>query len=143
MYIVKVNKGGPDFGVFIDLLYDQNRNVDTDGNCRFPTDISWTELYISDRESNDSCVSAYVPEQYLDEDEDGEIICKEHIFHINSDDSKIEEKLAIYLYLYCGEYIKTNAKKLTNSEIVGLKLKHKESIERANKSFHHNSRNNT
>jgi hypothetical protein len=139
MYIVKVNKDRPDFGVFIDLLYDQNRNVDTDGNCQFPSDRSWTELYIADRESNDSSVSAYVPEEYLDEDEDGEIICKEYIFHVNSDDSKIEEKVAIYLYIFCGEYIKMNGKELTNSEIVDLKQKYKKSIERANKSFHHNS----
>jgi len=135
VFKVKANRDRPDFRVLIDLLFDAGRNVDTSGNCRFPADRSWTDVYIRDRESDASSVTVWVHEDHWDDDDN----CLELIFHIESKDIVTEEAVAIYLYNYCGEHISTETERLRDDEIASLRKKHAAKIQRANESQWHNS----
>ena len=57
MYKVRITNARPDFRVFIDLLYNRARDVDTDGDSEPANSRNWTNLYIKDRESNDSAIN--------------------------------------------------------------------------------------
>lgn len=135
MFKVKANRDRPDFRVLIDLLFGPGRNVDTSGNCKFPSDRSWTDVYIRDRESDAPSVKAWVHEDYWDEDDN----CLELVFHVESCDTETEEAVAIYLYGYCGEYISTETDRLTDDQISRLRQKHAEKLQRANESNWHST----
>ena len=133
MYIVTANSNRPDFRVLIDLLFDPGRNVDTSGNCRFPDDKSWTDVYIKDRESEQPHVVAYVPEEYWDDDDN----CIQETFHIKSEHGDSEESVAIFLYDYCGHEIWEDNRKLSEFERNELRNKHSLRIELAKTSQHY------
>lgn len=133
MFKVKANRDRPDFRVLIDLLFEAGRDVDTDGDCRFPADRSWTDVYIRDRESDAPSVAAWVHEDYWDEDGN----CFELIFHVESQDKEAEEAVAIYLYDYCGKTISSDSDRLHDNEIEALRQRHIAKILRADKSEWH------
>ena len=120
----------PDFRVLIDLLFDPGRNVDTSGNCRFPEDQSWTDVFIRDRESNQPHVVAYVPDEYWDDDDN----CLRELFHIKSEHQDSEEVVALFLYEFCGDTIWDDSGRLSELEIETLRKKHSEKLARAKNS---------
>ena len=61
VFKLKANRDRPDFRVLIDLLFDTGRNVDTSGNCKFPSDRLWTDVYIRDRESDTTAIASNSP----------------------------------------------------------------------------------
>lgn len=143
MFEIKVNRERPDFRVLVDLFYDSEKNADTSGNCQEVYDRSWTDFYLKDRESDEPSIRAWIPSKYWHEDAEGNEICTYYTFSVKSENPEFEEKLAIYLYLYCGVNIMKEQKDLTKVEIDDLKEKHKTSILKAeNSTFHKSSKDN-
>lgn len=137
MFQVRVNSGRPDFRIFIDLLYERGREVDTSGNCRHPEDTAWTDRYIKDRQSERPHLNVWIPEQYWDEVE----ICRDFVFHVKSDDAISEEAAAIFLFDYCGESIAENGRSLNAAECGLLRDWHAKLILRANRSAYYTAPN--
>jgi hypothetical protein len=127
MYKVHVTGERPDFRVFIDLLYGQIHNVDTEGNSNPVNSRNWTDLYIKDREGSDPAVEIIVSLDNL------------NLFEIDSKDSKLEEIVSIYLFEYCGCSILYNNIVLSAQEIKNLKIKYSAALDRARFSVWHNS----
>jgi len=46
IYKVKIENERLDFRVFIDLLYGQNKNIDSDGDSNPVYSRNWTDLYV-------------------------------------------------------------------------------------------------
>lgn len=125
--VVIVDKPRPDFRVFVDLIYGSDRNVDTEGDAITVWSRCWRELYIRDRESDAPHVEIYAaPEQPLK-------------FGVMSDDAKLAELVALYLYVSCGVVIKRDGKVLSAEEISRLKKKYTEALARAANSIWHQS----
>lgn len=131
MHRVKINKHRPDFRVFIDLLYGNDRSVDTEGDSVPVNSRTWTYLYISDRESGDPSIelgaSEHAPE----------------VFEVVSESSQLEELTALYLYLSCGSSIASGERVLTETEVGRLRNVYASQLQRADKSIWHRSSNET
>jgi hypothetical protein len=127
MYQIKVDKNPPDFRVFIDLLYGENHNVDTDGNSYPVNSRLWTYLYISDRESHDAPVTILVKQS------------NPNIFEVKSKSQELETLAALYLFLYCGTSIAFNDRELEQKEIEILKQRYTGQLQRAEKAIWHES----
>ncbi|MDR3447602.1 hypothetical protein [Dyella sp.] len=125
MHTVKVVRDRPDFRVFIDLLYGADRNVDTDGDSNPISSRVWTFLYVKDRESDDPCVEIYVS------DDDPAV------FVVESGSSRLEELAALYLFLTCGESIRTPEKAIDHAAIDALSEQYRAELVRANDSISH------
>mgnify|MGYP007073207982 CR=1 FL=1 len=133
MFQVIAKAARPDFRVIIDLLFEPGREIDTSGNCRYPKDIEWTDLYVKDRESDRPPVNIWIPEQYWDDDDN----CLQFVFYIESADVIAEEAVAIYLFDYCGESILENQRALNADERRTLRERYADLISRANRSVHY------
>jgi hypothetical protein len=127
MYKVHVIGDRPDFRVFLDLLYDQMQNVDTEGDSIPVNSRKWTNLYIKDREGADSSVEITVSLE------------NSNLFEIDSVTSKLEEIVSIYLFEYCGCSILHKNRTLGTQEIEDLKIKYSAALNRANLSIWNNS----
>jgi hypothetical protein len=133
VFQVKVNSARPDFRVFIDLLYSPSRDVDTSGNCKYPADRTWTDLYIRDRESCRPPINIWVPEVHWGDDDS----CIDYVFNIESQDTSSAEAAAIYLFDYCGESIAEDGTLLGEMERETLRERYAEWILRAKRSMHY------
>ena len=129
MYRVKINAARPDYRVFIDLLYGNERDVDTDGNSIPVNSRNWTCLYIKDRDGGDPCLNIFA----CDSDETR--------FEVTSDAPQLEELAALYLYLYCGSVITYIDKNLIFEDIQKLKDLYASQLRRAENSIWHKSTN--
>jgi hypothetical protein len=127
VHTVKVVRDRPDFRAFIDLLYGPNRNVDTDGDSNPVSSRAWSFLYVADRESDDPCVEIHAS------DDDPAV------FVVDSVSSKLEELAALYLFLICGESIRSSGKPIGQTEIDALRDKYRAELNRANGSIWHQS----
>ncbi len=61
-YKVKIIKGPgpfPDFRQIADMLWGYDVEYDSDGNCEYPADRNWTELYIKRRPSDKYFIDIY------------------------------------------------------------------------------------
>jgi len=127
MYKITVTKNRPDFRVFIELLYSQEHNVDTDGDAIRVNSRSWTYLYIKDRMSDD-------PSDVIEaQDNDPST------FRVESESKKLAELTAIYLFDYCGSSIEYDGEKLDGAVIDELRRKYAKEISQAQSSIWHRS----
>ena len=129
MHRVAIIKDRPDYRVFADLLFGENRNVDSEGNSNPVNSRSWSGLYLKDRESKEPHV------EILGLDENPEV------FEVISESSELEELTALYLFLFSGSNIEVDAKKLVQSQIKLLKDKYALQLQRAGNSIWHLSSN--
>ena len=127
MIRVQISGERPDFRVFIDLLYSDGRNVDTDGDSNLVWSRVWTDLYIKDRESSDPFVEISASSE------------NPNLFEVISESERLEELASIYLFDYCGVSIEKDDKKFDAVEIDRLKDKYSDEINRANESIWHKS----
>lgn len=142
MYEVYIKTERPDFRVFIGLIYSDKHDVDTEGNANPVNSRDWTELYIKDRQSNDPPIEIW---ENLVYDEKKDVYVPVHknqlVLVVKSALSNFEEIVAIYLFLFSGDEIYFNGKKLQPSEIEYLKEKHQVALQKANSSKWHCSSN--
>lgn len=129
MYRVAICGNRPDFRVFIDLLYGENRNVDTDGDSIPVNSRTWTYLYVADRESDDPFVEIAA----IAEDPE--------VFLVESKSERLEELAALYLFVYCGVEVSTDFAPLGYEKIRALKTKYAVELERAGAALWHRSSN--
>ena len=127
MYKVKIENERPDFRVFIDLLYGQNKNIDSDGDSNPVYSRNWTELYVKKRDNISSSIEIFANCE------------KPEFFEVNSDDDELEEIVALYLYEYCGNSIEKNSQILSLEVIDNLKNKFRINLQRARESIWHES----
>lgn len=82
---ITINSGRPDFRVIIAFLWGDFHNVDSDGDSYNPASTTWTELYMSDRESeNCSFELSAISQDPL-------------IFEISSENECLANKVAFFL----------------------------------------------
>ena len=127
MYQITVIRNRPDFRVFIELLYSQEHNVDTDGDSEPVNSRAWTYLYMKDRMSND-------PSVIIEAQHNGPLT-----FAVKSKSKKLAELTAIYLLDYCGSAIKYDEEELDNSAIEALREKYAKELKKAQNSIWHHS----
>lgn len=127
MHTVKVDRDRPDFRAFIDLLYRPNRNVDTDGDSNPVSSRKWSFLYVADRESDDPSVDIHASEADTAE------------FVVESGSSALEELAALYLFLTCGESIRSSEQAIGQAVVDALRDKYRTELCRANDSIWHQS----
>jgi len=127
MHLVEIEKERPDFRVFIDLLYGHDRNVDTDGNSIPVHSRIWTELYISDRESNDPSVEISLS------------VDQPKVFVVESESDRLEELAALYLFLTSGTSISNSSTRLSAEQILELQRRYAPDLARAANSIWHKS----
>lgn len=127
MHLVEVDRNRPDFRVFIDLLYDHDRNVDTEGDSNPVYSRTWTHLYIADRESDDPSVEIFAVED------------RPGFFAVESESDRLEELTALYLFLSCGTSIADGASHLNAHRISLLKGKYSVELHRADHAVWHKS----
>lgn len=127
MHTVRIIRNRPDFRCFIDLLYGQNSNVDTDGDASPVNSRQWTYLYLKDRKDGARSVEICARETDLE------------IFSVESDSSALEELAALYLFLTCGQSIVSLEAHLTASNIELLRKKYSKELCRADQSIWHQS----
>ena len=125
MHFIEIDRERPDFRVFIDLLYGQNRNVDTEGDSDPVYSRSWTYLYIADRESDDPPIEIFA--------KDGQ----PSVFAVESESERLEELAALYLFLTSGKSISSGA--IASIDVPELKNKYRLELHRAANAVWHKS----
>ena len=127
MYKITVIRDRPDFRVFIDLLYSQEHNVDTDGDAIPVNSRNWTYLYIKDRMSDDPSVEIVAQHNDLS------------TFEVKSKSKKLAELTAIYLFDSCGSAIEYDGKPLDKTVIDELHREYDKELTKAQNSIWHRS----
>ncbi len=125
MHIVEIDRERPDFRVFIDLLYGENRNVDTEGDSDPVYSRSWTYLYIADRESDDPPIEIFA--------RDGQ----PSSFVVESESVRLEELAALYLLLTSGKSISGSTSRPI--DVSELRAKYSLELHRAANAIWHKS----
>jgi hypothetical protein len=125
MHIVEIDRERPDFRVFIDLLYGENRNVDTEGDSDPVYSRSWTYLYIADRESDDPSIEIFVRNG------------QPSSFAVESESGRLEELAALYLFLTSGKSISDVTSK--SIDVSELRTKYSLELHRAANAVWHKS----
>jgi hypothetical protein len=131
MHQVLIERDRPDFRVFIDLLYDYGRNVDTEGNSYPVNSRTWSSLYVKDRESSDPAVEV------------GPCSSNPSLLEVTSESHELEELVALYLLISSGTSLFANGLELVGTEIDRLKATHQAALLRAEQSIWHTSSNET
>ncbi len=126
MHVVHVIGPRPDFRVFVALLYSDMHNVDTEGNSLPVHSRQWTYLCIKDRESEDPPV-----EIAAQEDTD--------YFEIESEDQRLEQLAALYLFRFCGDGIEADGRAIPPDEEAALSTRYSVELARAGRSIWHKS----
>jgi hypothetical protein len=126
MHTVHIIGPRPDFRVIIGLLYGDMHNVDTEGNSVPVHSRRWTSLYVKDRESDDPCVE-------IEARDDGAT------FEVISEDQRLEELAAFYLFRFCGDRIEVDGRPIEAEQVTALLTRYSVELARAEQSIWHRS----